>query len=525
MDDKTTIQGIHHITAITSTASENLAFYENVLGLKLVKQTVNFDDPFTYHLYYGDQQGNPGSILTFFPWQGLPRGKNGNGMVTALAFEVPVGSLDYWLKRLHRNNIETRQNKRFGEEVIEFADPHGLRLELIAAASSNALALSEDDTIPSEYRIKSLHSATTTLRSLQPTQELLTRELGMVLLAEEGNRFRFAMGDGTISARFYDVVVDPEVENSRQGSGTVHHIAFRASDEEQLLSWQRLLRQGGFQVSNVRDRQYFRSIYFHEPGGVLFEIATDPPGFAIDEPLKDLGRSLKLPAQYEARRTEIEKRLPPLRPAAFTHTYKAAQETEQNDITLVALHGTGGDEHDLIPMARQVSNGAAIISPRGRVLEGGMNRFFKRLAPGVFDEVDIVKRAHELADFLLAAAARYDRPPAHLTALGYSNGANIAAAMMLLRPEIFSKAILLRPMLPLTSVTQADLSGKEVLILRGTEDRLIPAHSTDLLIDTLQRFGAEVAVKKIAAGHELSADDLQTASHWLKEVTKTQPAH
>ena len=313
MSSEKRIQGIHHITAIAGTASENVAFYENVLGLRLVKQTVNFDDPFTYHLYYGDQEGNPGTILTFFPWQEAPRGKNGRGMVTAIAFEIPIGSLAYWKDRLLKYGIATTSGQRFGEEVIGFSDPHGLVLELITAGDAPAPLRYNSGGNEPAFGIKGFHSATSTLASIQGTRELLENHLGMELHVQDGKRYRFKMQNESSSALFYDLLVEPEAEIGRQGSGSVHHIAFRTSDDKEQLLWQRSLLKGGYSVTAVRDRKYFKSIYFHEPGGVLFEIATDPPGFAIDEPVKSLGEALQLPENYEALRSEIELNLPALR--------------------------------------------------------------------------------------------------------------------------------------------------------------------------------------------------------------------
>lgn len=515
MTDKRTIRGIHHITAITSSASANVAFYENILGLRLVKQTVNFDDPFTYHLYYGDREGNPGTILTFFPWLGLPPGKSGAGMVTAIAFEIPTGSAGYWQERLHRHGLKTDRALRFGEEVISFFDPHGLRLELIA--SGGQASEQPGDTAADALRIRGFHSATELTNSLQPTQELLLH-LGMVLRERDGSRLRFAMDNDTSRARWYDLVVDPEAEKGQQGSGTVHHIAFRTPTDEEQKQWQRSLGNNGYQVTHVRDRKYFKSIYFHEPGGVLFEIATDPPGFTVDETLESLGRSLQLPPQFESWRAKIEAELPALRPPTFVHEFVGPRDSGSGNLTLIALHGTGGDEQDLLPLAEEVASGAAIISPRGQVKESGMNRFFRRLAAGVFDEQDVVRRAHELADFLLATAAGYNRPVDKLVALGYSNGANIAAAVMFLRPEVFSGAILLRPMLPLSQPPAADLGGKKILILRGAADKMIPAYSTDQLIEAMTDAGAQVEVREIAAGHGLSSQDREVASQWLADT-------
>ena len=306
------ISGIHHITAIASSASENLAFYEEVLDLRLVKKTVNFDDPYTYHLYYGDPAGAPGTIITFFPWENLPRGKAGAGMVTSIAFSIPMDSVSYWRKRLNLHGIESMEGERFGERLIHFKDPHGLSLELIETTTVHSTSNQSSNPKSAASRIAGFHSATALLRSLEKTQSLLVNLMGMKLHDKEGNRYRFKMTPDDAFGHFYDVVIDAQAENGLQGGGTVHHIAFRTSTDDEQKYWQKLFTDSGFAVTPIRDRKYFKSIYFNEPGGILFEIATDPPGFTVDEPYESLGRDLKLPDQYEWIRTEIESRLPKL---------------------------------------------------------------------------------------------------------------------------------------------------------------------------------------------------------------------
>jgi glyoxalase family protein len=377
MNNNSKISGIHHITAIASSASENLDFYEEVLGLRLVKKTVNFDDPYTYHLYYGDSKGSPGTIITFFPWEKLPRGKTGAGMVTSIAFSVAMDSVDYWRKRLNDNGINTREDSRFGDQVIQFEDPHGLSLELIETPTAHSALIQSSNQSSTTHRIMGFHSATALLKSLKETKSLLMNVMGMVLHDKEGNRYRFKMDSDDPFGHFYDVVVDPQAETGQQGAGTVHHIAFRTPTNDEQKYWQKSLITKGFSVTPIRDRKYFKSIYFHEPGGVLFEIATDPPGFTVDEPYERLGRDLKLPGQYEFMRNDIESRLPKLHSTGFVHEFVKPDYQEDDDLTIVALHGTGGDERDLIQVAKRVSATSAILSPRGKILENGMNRFFK----------------------------------------------------------------------------------------------------------------------------------------------------
>lgn len=309
--------GIHHITAISSAAEENLEFYESVLGLRLVKQTVNFDDPYTYHLYYGDASGAPGTILTFFPWERMPSGRPGAGMIVSTAFAVPLLAKPYWADRLGNAGIEVQTERRFGDPVLRFKDPHGLSIELIGVADATATSHWEKSPVARSHAIRGLHSATALLNNFDKTEALLAGSLGMALRQNERNRYRFQMNGPQSLGQHLDVVVDPGAPKGRLGTGTVHHIAFRAKTDEEQMLWQANLRRESYSVTEVRDRSYFRSIYFHEPGGVLFEIATDSPGFAVDEPAEHLGKSLKLPAQYEPMRSQIEAGLPRLRTHAF----------------------------------------------------------------------------------------------------------------------------------------------------------------------------------------------------------------
>ena len=341
------ISGIHHITAVSSSAKENLKFYEDILGLRLVKQTVNFDDPFTYHLYYGDNQGSPGTILTFFPWENLPQGKAGTGMVTAINFAVPRHSIDFWSERLRNRNIPIKTVERFGDPVIQFADPHGLPIELTGLAAPLSTEYRENGPIPETHAVRGFHSATATLTSLDESKALLIDIMGMSLHGQERNRFRFRMSQPAAPGNYYDIVVEPDSLAGRPGTGTVHHIAFRTHNDATEIGWQSNLRASGRAVTDVRDRKYFRSIYFHAPENVLFEIATDPPGFTVDESESELGSSLKLPDQYETMRAEIERRLPPLRSPGYRHVFKPARADDDGQ-TLVTQHGTDGNEHDLL---------------------------------------------------------------------------------------------------------------------------------------------------------------------------------
>jgi glyoxalase family protein len=305
-----TPSGLHHVTAIATDPQRNVDFYTQVLGLRLVKQTVNFDAPDTYHLYYGDTSGRPSTILTFFPWRGVPAGRNGVGLATATAFSVPPESLGWWQRRLGELGVEAeRPVDRDGEEVLRLRDPDGLVLELVASPGDTRSGWDGAARVPAEHAVRGLHSVTMSEAALEPTRRMLADLLNM-RAGEGGDRTRFSMGQA--EGAVVDVVAQAG-NRGLQAGGTVHHIAFRAPDGPTQKRWREQLVEVGVKVTEIIDRQYFTSIYFHEPGGVLLEIATDQPGFTVDEPLLELGRTLKLPPWLEPSREQIAAALPPLR--------------------------------------------------------------------------------------------------------------------------------------------------------------------------------------------------------------------
>lgn len=305
------ISGIHHVTAIATDPQRNLDFYTELLGLRLVKKTVNFDDPGTYHLYFGDDAGSPGTILTFFPWPMAARGRPGVGQVTVTSFSVPEPSLNYWERRLGSAGAPVeRSGRRFDEEVLTFADPDGLQLEMVGHAGAREPLLPRGSKVPREHAIRGFYSVTLSEQGFESTAEVL-RTLGFRAAGEQGNRFRFDVGEGGAGARV-DVLCLAESRHGRVSAGTVHHVAWRVANDESQRAWRQRLVEEHLNVTPVIDRCYFHSVYFREPGGVLFELATDPPGFAIDEPAERLGESLKLPPWLERHRREIEGVLPPI---------------------------------------------------------------------------------------------------------------------------------------------------------------------------------------------------------------------
>ena len=306
------IVGLHHVTAIASDPQRNLDFYTDVLGLRFVKRTVNFDDPGTYHFYFGDDAGSPGTILTFFPWPGARRGVAGAGEVTHTAFSVPLESIPYWEQRLQQHGVLVEHTgKRFQEDVLTLADPDGMKLEIVGHADAPAAArVPRFADVPAEHSIRGFFGVTMLHRSVDATAQTLDW-MGFVKVGEEGRRIRFVAPNGSPLGNHIDVVLDPSASFGHSGAGSVHHIAFRTPDDASQLAWREVIAQH-LPVTTVQDRDYFHSIYFREPGGVLFEMATDTPGFATDEPIEALGEALKVPAWLEPQRARIEGRLAPL---------------------------------------------------------------------------------------------------------------------------------------------------------------------------------------------------------------------
>jgi glyoxalase family protein len=305
--------GIHHITAICGNPRRNVAFYTGTLGLRMVKQTVNFDDPTTWHLYYGDETGSPGTALTFFAWGDVPPGRNGIGQAMATAFTIPERSLAYWTGRLaERGAPHDTPERRFGQTVVAFRDPDGMNLELVAAKGTRVLPAWSGGDVPAEHAIRGFFGVTLLVADAEPTARVLTEALGFAAEGREDSLHRFVAADGPLGT-VVDVRAAPGFLPARQGAGSVHHIAFRAADDAAELQMAAAVRRLDLQPTDQIDRKYFHSVYFREPNGILFEIATDTPGFTVDEPKEALGSALKLPDWYEADRAKIAAALPALR--------------------------------------------------------------------------------------------------------------------------------------------------------------------------------------------------------------------
>jgi glyoxalase family protein len=305
------IAGLHHVTAITADAQQNVDFYTKTLGLRMVKVTINYDDPDSYHLYYGDGLGRPGTLMTFFAWPMAPRAATGIGHVTETAFAVPEGSVDFWHERLAAANVaDVQRVERFGAKGVTFRDVDSMQLSLIETplATGDTHLWQHGEVAPS-YAIRGFHGVTLTEAAEAPPRSVVVDRFGYREVGKEGARIRYEANSDAI-ARFIDVLVVPNAPRSRMAAGQVHHVAFRTPTDEQQKQWLDTLRAEGHNVSPVMDRDYFHSIYFREPGGVLFEIATDTPGMTINESAEELGTRVQLPPWLEPQRAEVEAALP-----------------------------------------------------------------------------------------------------------------------------------------------------------------------------------------------------------------------
>jgi glyoxalase family protein len=308
---QTLVQGLHHITALASDPQKNLNFYAGILGLKLVKKTINFDAPEVYHLYYGNETGSPGTLITFFPYGDIPRGRKGKGQLTVTSFSISENAIDYWIKRLRKFHIACQPpQQRFEETIIYFEDHDGLGLELVANAKDMRKGITTGN-IPEEYAIRGIYGVTLSEECDARSTSLLVGQMDHTLISEKGNRLRYAVDD--LPGSFVDILCNPDTLMGLPGCGTVHHVAFTTENDATQLEARAKLSEFGLNVTSVLDREYFHSIYFREPGGVLFELATKPPGFTVDEQQTHLGEALKLPPWHEKNRTIIEKNLTPIK--------------------------------------------------------------------------------------------------------------------------------------------------------------------------------------------------------------------
>ncbi|TVU89153.1 VOC family protein [Vreelandella titanicae] len=503
-----TTSGIHHITSITADVQANVDFYAGFLGLKLVKQTGGYADAEQLHLLYGDGLGSPGSLLTFLVWEAAGRGRTGIGQVAEVALAISPSSVGDWLTKAITANVPLEGPFReFGEPVLRLKDPDGLIVKLVGIEMPASAPLPDAPT--------RLRGVTVLTDKAEETAQFVTR-FG----------YRRAQLDGLTQR----MVSDTDVVDVREvlgfvpslpGAGVPDHVAFRAKDAGAVRSMRLSLKDYG--PTEVHDRKYFLSLYVRDPAGILMEYATDGPGMTVDEAPNELGRTLLLPPHDAYRAEDLKAMLPQFslpgeerflaRELPFIHRLNRPENPDGS--TLVLLHGTGGNEADLMPIARRIAPRAMLLGVRGRATEEGTNRWFRRVDASTFDQADIRSEAEAFAAFVEDAVTSYGLDADRLIFLGYSNGANLLAAVIHLHPGIVRRAVLLRGIQVLESPKAADLSGTSVLMLDGIDDNLALTPST--LAKDLRGRGAKVELRRLSATHELSAVDVTASTEWLRQ--------
>ncbi|MCO5072469.1 MAG: VOC family protein [Rhizobiaceae bacterium] len=505
--------GIHHVTLITRSVQANVDFYVGFLGLRLVKRTGGFEDGQQLHLFYGDAEGSPGSLVTFLVWEDGATGRVGNGQISEIAFAVPLHAIGEWMTRALHHGVRVEGPRReFGEPVLRLKDPDGIIVKLVGSELP-ATAPWGDQRIA----IRRLRAATILTETQDETAAFVAR-FGYRKGPIEGSIHRMLSDTDAIDVRNASGFV-PAIP----GTGTADHVAFRAQDAAAVLKMEGDLSRLNSSPTTFQDRKYFSSLYVREPGGTLFEFATDGPGFAVDESLEHLGETLLVPPHDKDRAQDLKVMMPQFampgeerrqkRDLPFVHRFFDPKEPDGS--TIILLHGTGGSEADLMPFAHRVAPHASLLGVRGRANEEGVSRWFRRFAADRFDQSDIHAEAEAFVAFVDGAVSGYSLDRARITLLGLSNGANFAAALLALHPNLVQRAILLRAMPVLETLPDVDLTSTDVLLMSGDRDLL--ATNTERLDVWLREAGANVVHQHIDAGHELTAQDQGIARDWLSQ--------
>ncbi len=505
------VTGLHHVTGITASVQANVDFYAGFLGLRLVKRTGGYEDAEQLHLFYGDAAGSPGSLVSFLVWEAGGRGRVGHGQVAEIAFAVPPTSIGAWLTRAMDARVPAeRPSRELGASVLRLKDPDGLIVKLVGADGSAAAPL------PDQIAPTHLHGVTILSERPDETAAFVAR-FGYSGRDAEGAIRRLVSDSDVVDVRDAAGFV-PSVP----GAGILDHVAFRAPDADAVRHMRHEMKDIAG-VTNVHDRKYFLSLYVREPAGTLIEYATDGPGFTVDEPLAHLGETLFVPPRDAGRAQDLKLMLPqfalpaeerfPMRDLPFIHRFHRPEDPDGR--TILLLHGTGGNEADLMPLAHRINPSATLLGIRGRSTEEGINRWFRRFDAATYDQADIRAEAEAFAAFMRGALSGYGLDEARLSFVGYSNGANLLGAVLQLHPGAVRRAILMRPVQVLEDAPKADLEGTSVLMLNGAHDpfgRMAPA-----LERALREGGAELASRTLPAGHELTAEDVAEATGWLAD--------
>lgn len=508
--------GLHHVTLITRKVQANVDFYLGFLGLRLVKRTGGYEDARQLHLFYGDEHGSPGSLVTFLVWEDGSPGRAGHGQVSEIAFAVAPAAIGFWLERALRFGIPTEGPlQEFGETVLRLRDPDGFVVKLVGSTLTGEGWASAS--IPPEHRIHRLRGVTLLSATTEETVHFLTAHAGFARQAREGSAERLLADTGDS----LDIRDAGGFWPGVPGTGTADHVAVRVPNTARLSGIERDLSKLNSSPTTLHDRQYFTSLYVREPGGTLIEFATDGPGFTLDEPVETLGTRLFVPPAAQDESDAIRIVLPQFalpgeerviyRELPFVHRFH--QPAAPDGSVMVLLHGSGGNETDLMPLAHRIAPHATLLGLRGRSTEEGTSRWFRRRSERSFDQDDIRFEAGALAAFMAEAQTAYGLAPERIVFLGYSNGANLLAAAMQLHPGLAQRAVLLRPAAVLEAPPAAALSGASVLMLTGNDD---PYRDLAIPLETaLRAAGAMVEAHAIAAGHALTPLDGDLAADWL----------
>lgn len=558
------LRGLHHVTAMAQDPQRNIDFYSQTLGQRLVKVTVNFDDPGTLHLYYGDRTGQPGTVMTHFPWPGAKRGVRGNGEVVATAYLAPHGSEGYWEARLREHGFAPTWSERFGQPVLTVEDPDGTWVELVFGEGGEAQRW-PGSPVPAEHELRGFHSVTAWVQDAQTVRELLVGHLGFAEEGSEpgteGTRTRFrAAGDGAgqSAGQSVDVVERPGQPRGRFGTGSIHHVALRLRDDAEQEAFRRSLSAAGYRPTPVQDRQYFRSVYFRERGGVLFELATDGPGFTADEGMEELGRHLRLPAQFEGQRASIEAHLPRIvnreygtalgssptagipetppseasgnpvsrdlgaaaptsAPEAEVEVYTAGRPPSEARVAAVLLHGRGGTAPGILSLADELSLSAyAYLAP-----QAPGNSWYPRsfLAP-VEQNQPSLDRALATVDAVLTELERRGIPPQRVVLGGFSQGACLALEYASRAGRPLGGVFALSGGL-ITLDRGGDLAGLPVFMGVAPDDAHIPLSRFQESAEHLRSRGAVVDDRVYPGlGHSVNGDELNAVRALLERVER-----
>jgi phospholipase/carboxylesterase len=517
----TMVAGIHHITLITRKVQANVDFYVGFLGLRLVKRTGGFEDATQLHLIYGDAVGSPGSLVTFLVWEDGSPGRAGYGQIGEISLAIDPLSIGFWLTRALTFGLKPEgPMEEFGEPVLRLKDPDGVIVKLVGTGDLQSAAPWASENVPMEHTIRRVRGATLFTEAPDLTQSFLGEYFGYKHLTTRDSIRRMISNVGDV----IDVRDATGFWSSAPGTGTVDHVAFRASDDAELHAVHGALQAETLWPTTTHDRKYFRSLYVREPGRILFELATDAPGMLIDEDEATLGTRLFVPDGDAARAEELTVLLPQFsmpgeprviyRDLPFVHRFYTPDEPDGS--VFVLLHGSGANETTVMPIAHQVNRHATLLGVRGRADEEGLPRWFRRITPFSFDQVDIVGEAEAFAAFIEGAARAYGFDPARLVYIGYSNGANLINAMLSLHPHLIHRAVLLRSMPVLNDRPATDMSDVDVLLISGETDDY--GRYAEELRSQLAEAGANVELAFVPHGHELTAADVPIIQAWLERL-------